>query len=264
MTLLNRSLAPITDEIWEVLDEEARDYLSLQLTGRKIVDVEGPLGSDFAAVNSGRQTKLESPVEGVQMTERKVLPLAEIKVPFTLDLNELEAVTRGAKDIELDNLLEAADKVIAAEDGAVFKGKGAEHFAGIINKAEFNLNISDKPQEFIAAAVEGINNMKNAGVGGPFSLVLSEDIFRVLFSSPDSGYPLHKRLGDIDIEKVIVSPLMESEGLLLSARGEDFKLILGQDLTLGFEERNGSKLEFFFTESFVTRVISPEAAVYLN
>ncbi|MFW5999759.1 MAG: encapsulin, partial [Halanaerobiaceae bacterium] len=47
-------------------------------------------------------------------------------------------------------------------------------------------------------------------------------------------------------------------------RGGDFELALGEDLSIGFKGQNGDKLEFFFAESFTSRVISPEAAIVLN
>ena len=54
MDLLKRSLAPITPEAWEQIDEEAKRVLRLHLAGRKLVDVDGPYGWQHGAVNTGR------------------------------------------------------------------------------------------------------------------------------------------------------------------------------------------------------------------
>ena len=264
MTLLNRSLAPINDEIWSLLNEEARDYLSLKLTGRKLVDIAGPKGSEFAAVNTGDVKQIESPEANTELMSRTVIPLVELKVPFTLQLNELEKAVRGAEDIDLDPLLAAADKVIQLEDGAIYNGLDTANLAGIKQEAEFQLDLSSNPDDYLSVIVSGINKLQDAGVNAPYSLVLNEDLFTAVMSSPDKGYPLYKRLNDLQVKQILSSPVIKQGGLLLSARGGDFKFTLGTDLSIGFNKQQGQKLEFFFTESFATRVIAPEAAVGLK
>jgi uncharacterized linocin/CFP29 family protein len=44
MNHLLRSLAPISDAGWELLDREARECLAPALAARKLVDFSGPLG----------------------------------------------------------------------------------------------------------------------------------------------------------------------------------------------------------------------------
>ena len=59
-------------------------------------------------------------------------------------------------------------------------------------------------------------------------------------------------------------PDLGNRGLLVSDRGGDFELTVGQDISLGFEERKGDKVELFFLETFTFRVNGPEAAVVLK
>ena len=61
MDLLKREHAPITDEAWEQVDDEARRVLKLHLAGRKLVDFSGPHGWKLGGVNTGR---LEADREG--------------------------------------------------------------------------------------------------------------------------------------------------------------------------------------------------------
>ena len=44
MDLLKRELAPVTQEAWAQIDEEASRVLKLHLAGRKLVDFSGPHG----------------------------------------------------------------------------------------------------------------------------------------------------------------------------------------------------------------------------
>src|SRR5450755_1789516 len=103
MDLLKRQKAPIVSEAWEQIDEEARRVLKLHLAGRKVVDFSGPHGWTFAAVNSGRLKLLErGPVAGVPAGVRDVRPLVELRLPFFLEIMELDYAARGATDLDLD------------------------------------------------------------------------------------------------------------------------------------------------------------------
>ena len=53
MDILNRSLAPIPQEAWDFIDDEAREILTMHLSGRKAVVFVGPKGIDFGVVNTG-------------------------------------------------------------------------------------------------------------------------------------------------------------------------------------------------------------------
>ena len=59
MNHLLRSLAPISDAGWELLDEEARERLTPALAARKLVDFSGPHGWEHSATNLGRTAALQ-------------------------------------------------------------------------------------------------------------------------------------------------------------------------------------------------------------
>ena len=44
MNDLLRELAPISDDAWKAIDDEARQTLMVELAGRKLVDFVGPRG----------------------------------------------------------------------------------------------------------------------------------------------------------------------------------------------------------------------------
>ncbi len=54
MNHLMRELAPVTDEAWTQIDEEATRSLKHYLAARRLVDFTGPLGWDHSAVDTGR------------------------------------------------------------------------------------------------------------------------------------------------------------------------------------------------------------------
>ena len=116
MDLLRRHQAPIANVSWAAIDEQAREVLTANMSARKIVDVSGPHGIEHAAVNLGRLDPGRVDAGGgVLYGIRKLLPLCEVRVPFTLDLWELDNVVRGARDPDLDPLIEAAGKLAASK-----------------------------------------------------------------------------------------------------------------------------------------------------
>src|SRR5256714_15063748 len=123
MNHLLRSHAPISDDGWRLLDEEARERLSAALAARKLVDFSGPHGWEHSATNLGRTSSLPSaPCEGVTGLHRRVLPLVEVRADFELSRSELRDADRGAADADLEALDKAAHQIAVAENIAVFHG----------------------------------------------------------------------------------------------------------------------------------------------
>lgn len=133
MDILKRSLAPMPAEAWEFIDREAKEVLQLKLVGRRVIDFVGPLGLEKAAVNTGRWEAIEkSPVEDVNFSKKLSLPLVELRVPFRLKLSEIEALARGAEDVDTDPLIDAVSKIAQAEDEAIFNGLEEVNMDGLM------------------------------------------------------------------------------------------------------------------------------------
>jgi uncharacterized linocin/CFP29 family protein len=65
---------------------------------------------------------------------------------------------------------------------------------------------------------------------------------------------------------VLLSPYLsgefENEAYMVSQRGGDLELILGQDLAVGYETHTPTKVKLFYTESFTFRVLEPAAVIH--
>jgi len=111
MDILKQSFAPISKEAWEEIYDEAKNTLSATLSARKFVDVEGPKGLDTAAVSIGKlQIPAKQSKDNVQYGIHQLLPLVETRMPFSLNIWELDNLARGSKDVDLDNVHQAAKK----------------------------------------------------------------------------------------------------------------------------------------------------------
>ena len=79
MNHLYRDLAPISDDGWGMIDQEATSRLPTYLAARKLVDFAGPNGWSHSATNLGRSSSIVGPSEGVAAAQRRVLPLMELR-----------------------------------------------------------------------------------------------------------------------------------------------------------------------------------------
>jgi uncharacterized linocin/CFP29 family protein len=266
MNLLKRELAPITDETWHAIDEEARRVLALHLAGRKVVDISGPHGWTMAAVNTGRLNHIEhDSANQVGHALRDVQPLLEIRSPIRLDGLELDYAPRGAKDINLDAVVAASERVAHAEDDAIFHGFPRGSIVGMIDASPHApLRVQSKvhwPQA-IGAARE---TLRVAGIDGPYSLVLSAAAYDELTAESEEGYPLRQRILEIlDNGSLVWAPALRTGAILLTTRGGDFELVVGQDLSIGYAFHDREHIELYLTESFTFRVLEPKAAIYIE
>src|SRR5258708_37435578 len=125
MKHLYRELAPISASGWQLIDGEARQRLTSALAARKLIDFAGPHGWAHSATNLGRTTALPSaPTQGVTARQRRVVPLVELRADFTVARNELRDVDRGAADVDLEDVDDAAHRVAAAENVAHYHRGG--------------------------------------------------------------------------------------------------------------------------------------------
>ena len=84
MNHLLRSQAPISDIGWRELDREAQQHLLPALASRRVVDFSGPLGWEHSATNLGRVSNIDPPDEALLTSQRRVLPLAELRSDFAI------------------------------------------------------------------------------------------------------------------------------------------------------------------------------------
>lgn len=265
MDLLKRELAPILPEAWAAIDEEARRVLAANLAARKVVDVEGPFGWEYAAVNLGRLDLLkEEPIPDVHVGKRLVQPLVEFRIPIRLSIMELDCVGRGSKDPDLDPVRAAALKAAMMEDRAIFLGYGAGGIVGIVEASPHKpLPMPKNPADFIMTSLEAAEVLRSSGIGGPYALVVSVKVHAELQAAHVPGLPVMRRLEETLGTAPVCAPAIEG-AILLSARGGDFVLTLGQDLAVGYAHQDKQTVELYLTESFAFRAVEPAAAIRIG
>lgn len=265
MNDLRRELAPITDEAWKEIEDEATRTLKNHLAARKVVDFVGPLGWQASAVNLGRTRRLEVQDEqGVERRRRLVLPLVELRSVFVLSREELDNVSRGARDPDLQPLIDAARNLALAEDRLVFYGDGEAGESGIVNGSPHPpVAPGAGRQDFPQLVAEAMETLREAGVAGPYALALDPRSYTELARTVGGvGYSVMKYVSNLLNGPIIWAPALE-QGVVLSLRGGDFELAVGRDVSIGYLDHDRTSVHLFLEESVAFRLLAPEAAVSL-
>jgi uncharacterized linocin/CFP29 family protein len=262
--ILKRDFAPIPSQAWDQIDDQAKRVLKTVLRARRVVDLDGPHGWQHGSLDLGRLSLAENR-EGsaARWGIRQVIPLIETRVPFVLSRMELDNVSRGCADPDLEPLTEAAKEIAMFEDGAVFTGFGPGQIRGILETcSQPAVSLPREAQQYPQAVSEAMRQLTASGVGGPYALVLAPNEYSGL-AACTQDYPPYKAIQEM-IGGDIVACSALTGGLLLSLRGGDFQLTVGQDLAVGYQRDHDQEVEFFITESFAFRTIEPTAAVPLK
>jgi len=260
---LLRRHAPIPSEVWDLLEQEAKQRLTVALSARRLVDVEGPKGWEHSATNLGRVSGVVSaPAEGVIARIRSVLPLTEIRGDFTLLREEIINATRGAADVDLAALDEAAHRIASVENAAVFSGWDEVGIIGIVQASPHQaLHYEPGTTAYDDLVASAVATLKRSGIAGPYALALGpEDWAEIADASDQGGYPLVRHLRDILGGPIEWVPGLTG-GVVLSQRGGDFILDLGEDLSLGYDSHTPTTVDLYLEETMSFRVATPEAAI---
>jgi uncharacterized linocin/CFP29 family protein len=265
MNNLHRELAPISAAAWTDIEDEARRTFTLHVAARRTVDVLGPSGEQLSAVGTGHLVELEPPHPGVRARRRDIASVVEFRVPFRVSRDTVDDVERGAKDSDWQPVKDAARELAFVEDRTVVDGFNPGGITGL-RRASSNppLTLPADPREYPTAGAQAVSALRLAGVGGPYSLLLSADLYTAVVETTDHGYPIREHLTRVigDDSAIVWAPAIDG-AVLLSTRGGDYQLHLGQDTSIGYLSHDAHSIELYLEESLTFLVTTTEAAVNL-
>jgi uncharacterized linocin/CFP29 family protein len=261
MNNLHRELAPISDAAWAQIEEETSRTFKRHIAGRRVVDVEGPSGTSLSAVGTGHLNNIAAPQEGIVSRQREVKSLVELRVPFELERHAIDDVARGGNDSDWQPAKDAARKLAFAEDGAIFEGYDA---AGIVGMRQGTSNpkmtLPSDVREYPDAIAQGLSRLRLVGVNGPYAVLLGADAYTALAETSDHGYPVLEHVKRLVEDKIIWTPAVQG-AFVVTTRGGDFELHLGQDVSIGYLKHTDSTVTVYLQETFTFLYLTGEAAV---
>jgi uncharacterized linocin/CFP29 family protein len=264
MNNLHRELAPISDAAWAQIEEEAERTLKRYLAGRRVVDVKGPGGSMLSAVGTGHLRNIEAPGAGIIARQREVNALIELRVPFQLDRQAIDDVERGANDSDWQPLKDAAKRIAFSEDRAIFEGYAAGGIEGVRQGTSNKIAaLPGDPAHYPDAIAEALSQLRLVGVNGPYSVVMGADAYTALSEASDHGYPVIEHIQRLVKEDIIFAPAIAG-AFVLTKRGGDFELHLGQDVSIGYLSHDDKNVTLYLQETMTFLLLTSEAAVAIK
>jgi uncharacterized linocin/CFP29 family protein len=261
MNNLHRELAPVSDAAWASIEEEASRTFALHVAGRRVTDVTGPDGVTLAGLGTGHVTPIDPPANGITAGLRAWRPVVGLRVPFTLSRAEIDSVERGAQDADWQPVKDAAKQIAFAEDRVVFDGYGAANITGVRPASSCpSLALPEEVRDYPNVVARAVSALRLAGVAGPYSLLLSADAYTRVNETSDHGYPIREHIARVIDGNIIWAPAIDG-GLVISGRGGDYELRLGQDLSIGYLSHDDETVRLYFEETFTFAVYTAEASV---
>jgi len=264
MNNLHRELAPISDAAWEQIEEETKRTLKRYLAGRRVVDVPSSEGLALPGVGTGHLRTITGPADGVIANQREIKPLVEVRVPFELSRQAIDDVERGSDDSDWQPAKEAAKKLAFAEDRAIFTGYSAADIQGVREATSNPIDtLPADVRDYPDAVARALSQLRLVGVNGPYSVLLGADEYTALAETRDHGYPVLEHVKRIVDGNIVWAPAIEG-AVVLTTRGGDFELTIGQDVSIGYLSHTDSAVRLYLQETFVFRVLTSEASVVLS
>jgi uncharacterized linocin/CFP29 family protein len=113
------------------------------------------------------------------------------------------------------------------------------------------------------AIAQALSQLRLVGVDGPYSVLLSADAYTALAETSDNGYPVLEHVKKLVKDEIIWAPAIAG-AFVLTTRGGDFDLHIGQDVSIGYLSHTDSVVRLYLQETLTFLLLTAEAAVALG
>ena len=118
-------------------------------------------------------------------------------------------------------------------------------------------------RDYPDAVAQALSQLRLVGVNGPYSVLLGAKAYTELAETRDHGYPVLEHVKRIVEGNIIWAPAIEG-AFVLTTRGGDFELRIGQDVSIGYLSHTDATVRLYLQETFTFRLLTSEASVALN
>jgi len=256
---LGREGAPFGRKVWDFLDATLVEIAKAQLSGRKILPLQGPFGLGLVSVPAGVTSS--SGMCAVQS-----IPLTLIEKTFHCDKLNLAQFEREGIMLNTAPLKEAVLECCRLEDTLVFQGK--DERTGLLTSPH-SLRYTLQSWETVGNAsldiINAVTLLDEAGFHGPYTLALAPSRYNLLLRRYPSGVGTElEHLQQIVQDRIVKAPILQKEGVLLEANAAYASLVLGQDMSLGFLGMDEEGLLFSVSETITLVIHEPQSICILE
>jgi uncharacterized linocin/CFP29 family protein len=257
---LGREDAPIAVETFNLLDTCMVDVAKSQLTGRKLIDIEGPFGFGTKGIPLGDYEL------GKGVMASGYLPLTQIKSGFCINRRDLASFEKGTPYLDTKPLVAATLDVARMEDQVIFEGMNG--CTGLMNAdGTNNLGLSkwDKVGSAADQVISAVTKLDEAGFHGPYCMALAPSLYNLLMRRYPQGEGTElDHISGIVTGGVVKAPALVKGGILMASGTGYASIIIGQDMCIGYLGPSGDTLDFYVTESLALLIREPSAICVLK
>ena len=252
--------APFSSDILEKIEAAAVATARDLLTGRRILDVEGPYGLGLTTIEVGNDELCRQPgPDEASAVVSRAISMPMIYRRFALSKRRIAAVEDLHQPLNLKVVADAAQAVAQREEEFVYQGQREFHLPGLLTAEGRNTlqggdwgNVDQVLEDVITA----VNILDGKGYRGPYGLALAPALYNNLFRHYAGSDLLQiehlKRLCTRGIVKAAIVG-----GVLVAP--DVGPLILGQDLQASYLGPDAAHYNFTLSESLVLRIEAPDA-----
>jgi uncharacterized linocin/CFP29 family protein len=249
-----------TPELLSKIEEAAITAAKDILTGRRIIDVEGPYGLGLTTVEVGNDDLCREPgPDEASAVMSRALSLPMIYRRFSVSKRRIAAFQEMGQPLNLKIVEDAAQAVAMREEEFIYSGQPSFHLQGLLTADGRNevkggnwANLDDVIDNVIAA----VNVLDDKGYRGPYGLALAPALYNNLFRRYAGSDLLQiehlKRLCTRGIVKADID-----QGVLVAK--DVGSIVLGQDMQINYLGPDAAHENFAVTESAVLKIDAPDA-----
>jgi uncharacterized linocin/CFP29 family protein len=243
-------------KIEEAAVSAARDILS----GRRIIDVEGPYGLGLNALEVGNDDVCRQPApEEASAVVSHALSLPMIYRRFSLSKRRIAAFQELGQPLSLKTVEDAAQAVAMREEEFIYHGQPDFHLEGLLTAAGRNSMDGgnwNNVDEVIDNVIAAVNILDDKSYRGPYGLALAPPLYNNLFRRyPGSDILQIEHLKRLCTAGITKAPI--DNGVLISK--DVGSIVLGQDLQINYLGPDAAHENFAVTESVVLKIEAPDA-----
>jgi uncharacterized linocin/CFP29 family protein len=246
----------LIDKIEGAAVSAAKDILS----GRRILEVEGPYGLGLTALGVGNDDlcRQPGPTEASAVLSH-ALSLPMIYRRFSISKRRIAAFQELGQPLSLKMVEDAAQAVAMREEEFIYQGQPDFHLQGLLTAEGRNAIEGgnwNNVDEVIDNVIAAVNVLDDKGYRGPYGLALAPPLYNNLFRRyPGSDILQIEHLKRLCTGGITKAPI--DNGVLISK--DVGSIVLGQDLQISYLTPDAAHENFAVTESVVLKIDAPDA-----
>lgn len=246
MDYLSRESAPFSNDLWKKIDDTVVNTASRILTGRRFLNIFGPLGSGIQSINldsydDGKAIEEET-TDGIsRIKKRKYQEIPLIYNDFTLLWRDIQNSEKLGYPVDLSTAIAAATECALKEDRLIFLGNKNFGYEGIFTAKDTNKmkkndwKSGENPFKDIVSAVEILSRQS---IYGKLALIVSPDLYMQMQRiQPGTGVLESDRISKMLNGNIFTSPVLgTNKAALLCAEPNYIDIVIGQDIETAYLE----------------------------